>query len=86
MSHVFMPTINCVKEIDSDVGSLSADLDMADEYRSNTLLFVQGCLGLDDGEKAPTTIDAVIHSFKPIGDALREDCSAGKWRDDMYVR
>ncbi|CAD6568591.1 MAG: hypothetical protein ASARMPRED_001869 [Alectoria sarmentosa] len=70
-------------EIDSDVGSLSADFDMAQKYRSDTLNSVQNYLGLDARGEAPTTIDNVIRSFQVIGDTLRDDCTIEQRRHLM---
>ena len=67
-------------EIDSDVGSLSYNLGKAQKYRSDTMNFVKSCLGLGALENTAISVDPIINSFKAVGDALREDCTRGKWR------
>ncbi|OOF90466.1 hypothetical protein ASPCADRAFT_59295 [Aspergillus carbonarius ITEM 5010] len=62
-------------ELDSDVGSLAGDFDMAQEYRAETLAFVRNRLGLDNSKILNVSSNEVINSFDFIGDALRESCS-----------
>ena len=69
-----------VAEIDSDVGSLSHDLEKAQKYRADTMGFVQSCLGLGGFETTANSVHPIIYSFKAVGDALREECTRGKWR------
>ena len=53
-------------------------MEQAQEYRLETLKFVENRLGLDALGTSVTTTNAVIKSFDVIGDALREDCTIGK--------
>ncbi|PWY87801.1 terpenoid synthase [Aspergillus sclerotioniger CBS 115572] len=62
-------------ELDSDVGSLAGDFDMAQEYRAETLAFVRNRLGFDDPKDLTVSSNEVINSFDFIGDALQESCS-----------
>ena len=67
-----------IAEIDSDAGRLSDDLEKAQKFRSDTMNFVQICLGLGALGDTATSVDPIIHSFRTIGDALREGCTLGK--------
>lgn len=63
-------------ELDSDIGSLAANFDLAQLYRSETLRFIESSLGLSNNTS--TTSNRVIRSFKIIGDALRESLTLGE--------
>ncbi|KAF2467746.1 terpenoid synthase [Lindgomyces ingoldianus] len=58
-------------EIDAEVGRLSSDLKAAQNFRNDTIRYMQFCLGLGDDD-CPAPENPIIAFFKVIGDAALE--------------
>lgn len=63
--------LTSIPEIDAEVGRLSNDLEAAQNFRADTLRYMQHCLGLSR-EDCPTPENQIIAFFKVIGDAVLE--------------
>ena len=65
-------------EIDLDDGDYWASLSLAQDYRAETLAFVEDCLGLRETSGGHSTSNKSIESFDVIGEALQSCWSPSK--------
>jgi hypothetical protein len=64
-------------EIDETTGTLTDDYDASQEFRRQTIAYLEQCLELSTCEEHLIPASAIIRSFRVIGDALCADYNMG---------
>ncbi|RAL64505.1 hypothetical protein DID88_001980 [Monilinia fructigena] len=59
-------------ELDSEIGKFSNDFDKGQDYRSDTRTYLYHCLSIGKVDPGDEPSNAIIRSFKVIGDAICE--------------